>query len=135
MYDCIPSQFVNVKPGMGWGFVLFAYGCTTISKLFFLHQIAFAPLWKSIGHISVSLFLNSLFCSIDLYVYTSSFQQDDFIPFLHPQGHLAISWDNFDCHNSCVIGILWAEAGDTIKHTTIHGTTPNNKKISGPKCQ
>lgn len=42
-----------------------------LKSLPFLQWIAFAPLSKSTRHIYVDLFLGSLFCSIDLCVYTT----------------------------------------------------------------
>ena len=42
-----------------------------LKRLSFLHSIAFAP-QRSVGHICVDVFLDSLFCSIDLWAYPST---------------------------------------------------------------
>ena len=54
-----------------------------------------------------------------------------------PRGHLSTSGNVFGCHNwkEGAPGIQWVEARGAANIVQCVGKPPNNKELSGPKCQ
>lgn len=55
------------------------------------------------------------------------------------RGCLAMFRDMFSCRDwdrrKCATGVEWVEARNATEHPTVHRTVPQNKELSGPKCQ